>query len=315
MYLKILDNDLAVLRCSVDRSLNALKELGFTEGNSEPIVDVLEKYLKENNVRIQYWDLGEDIVALHLHEPNTGHFIVINESYQHVENAATRKMAVRKLFCHELAHVVLDHAPSYILPANATATMQKLHAALMQCVRDQAFHGRTEDDAEIFSGAIAFWPQTKFLEQFIRSKADFRLMANQYKMPVDCAVKWALLSLDAFPMHYLKHNETTPEVEDCYIPTSHAVFPWQFQTGAVFDDSRTVAHKCRINKADESGLTRAENPGGSANYVCHVYFEKAGAMPKRTDDKIVIAGFHENTFNAICKWAADVEKIPLSSGT
>ena len=44
MYLKILDNDLAVLRCSVDRSLNALKELGFTEGNSEPIVDVLEKY-------------------------------------------------------------------------------------------------------------------------------------------------------------------------------------------------------------------------------------------------------------------------------
>jgi len=312
MYLTFLNKDLASLRCSVERSLAALKVLGFKEEN-EAIVDVLEAYLKANNIRIQYWDLGAEIVALHLHEPNTGHFIAINESYSKINDVPARKMALKKLFCHELAHIVLAHAPSYILPTNPTPLMRKLHAALMQCVSNQAIHGKTEDDAEIFAGAIAFWPQPKFVERFVRSKADFRTIGNLYKMPVDCAVKWALLSLDAFPMHYLKFNETDQVVEDSYVPPSHSIFPWQFQTGAVMDDYRTVAHKCRKTKLDQVGATRAENPAsGAATYMCHTYYERAGVFPLRNDDKIVVAGFQENTFNLICKWADDASKLPMS---
>jgi hypothetical protein len=312
MYLSIRDHDVQLLQDCADSAIKALQGLGFDETQS--LVDQLAQYLKSQSVRIQYWELGPNILALHLYEPHTGHFIAINENLKKIPDAAARRMATKKLFCHEFSHIVLNHPPSYSPPQTTDPTVCNLFSALMQFASNPAVHGKIENDAEVFSAALGFWPQIDFVKSFIEKRAEFRLIANQFKMPIDCAIKWALLSLGGqFPMHYLKYNVTTKQVEDYYIPDNYALFPWEFNKGTVFSDQKTTAFKCLSAIDDREGKITVEERGREVSYVCHAFYRKQNKDQMLNDDKILVGGWSDKIFGLIeslAKSAASLANPP-----
>jgi hypothetical protein len=280
------------LREAASRSIRALLATGLQEGD-QPILEVLGGFLDKNNVRIQSGDLGELLYAAHLYEPNTGmHFIVINEKLLKIADGPTRKMATKRLFCHELSHMLLEHPAGFMPPEKMNPALQNAYTALMQFACDPNNNSRYENEAEVFSAAIGFWPLERFTRLFLNAKFDFRQIANDFKMPIDCAVKWALISFP-LPMHYLKYNVPRQVVEDFYVPTDdyYSVFPWGFQSGAVFQEPDTTAYKClHTIKNDHKDVTTTKQGGKEAAFFCRAFYLKSNETLLRLEDKVIVCG-------------------------
>jgi hypothetical protein len=293
VHVKLETGNLPQIRSVADRSIEALKATGLQDEDIS-ILAVLENFLAKNSVRIQSWDLGERIVALHLYEPNTNaHFIGISSRLLKIQDVPTRRMATKRLFCHELSHMLFKHPAAFHPPEGENgAAFLNAYKALMQFASDPAIHSGYENEAEIFSAALGFWPLNKFMRLFRNSKGDFRQVANEFKMPIDCAVKWALITT-RLPMHYLKYNATQTEVEDFFVPsdTDYELFPWGFKNGDVFKQKETTAYRCLDEKEDISGVTTTKQDNREAAFFCRAFYQSTNEALLRIDEKVVVAGF------------------------
>jgi hypothetical protein len=202
-------------------------------------------------------------------------------------------MATKRLFCHELSHILLQHPASFLPPEDGgrDAVFRNTYKSMMQFASNPLIHGSYESEAEIFSSALGFWPLETFAKRVRTTKLEFGQIANEFKMPLDCAVKWALIWF-RLPMHYLKYNVSLQSVEDFFIPSDpdYDLFPWEFRSGNVFKDEGTTACKCMQSGEDAHGVTKTKLGNKEAAFFCRAIRQKPNPALWRRDEKIIICG-------------------------
>jgi hypothetical protein len=272
------------------------QELGADQHTaSEQLTPIdFDAFFAKNNIRVIYWDFSskrDDIEALMFDLAGKGQLILVNEQVLSLP-PSPRTVYIKSLFCHELAHIVHQHSGAGLTPENPTK-LDVFIRAVWTYAPYLVNAKEREMSAEVFAVALGFWPHSDFIRLFKRSKADFRFLANLYKMPVDCAVKWALIQFhDQLKMHYVKREEGSKNIVDHYGPglmkdvgIDLFSLPW------------TSAYKAAESQDDVKCLERA---GDGEKYSCVAFYEKKQAGFHRTCDKILVAGFSRQEFESFC---------------
>ena len=255
-------------------------------------VDALETFCSEHNIRVVYFDFSgrkQNAEALLFRVGAQGWLIAVNEEVLKL-NPFAQAVYLKSLFCHELAHIVHGHDGALLTPANAT-DLNAVIRAVWTYAPYLVNAKERELAAEVFAAALGFWPHADFVRLVKRKRADFRSIANTYKMPVDCAVKWALIQFhDQLKMHYIKRDEDAKQIIDYYGPDlvkdiGIDVFglPW------------TAAHEASTTQKDSAKLDRA---GDGSKYACIAFYEKKEAGFLRASNKVIVAGFFRQDFEA-----------------
>jgi hypothetical protein len=298
MFITLNTTDMSYLKTVAANAIIALSKLGFSDNTDT--VELLQKILDREEIRVQYWDLGDDILALHLHGPGDTHFIGINEKFRGIADK----------FCHEFAHVVLGHPPKYLLPErNKDERVRLLYETIMQYARTPEVHLTFELAADIFAAALGFWPINDFVGLFAMCKGDLRLLSDAFTMPVDCVAKWAAVRL-SHTMHYFKYNVTNKELEDFYIhpsPDYRAEFFRVFPNG-VLADSKSIASECLKVSDDRTGSST------DGHTFCRAIFNQPNKKLLREFAKMYVIGFPKNAYEQILRQGEDGKKLIAKYG-
>jgi hypothetical protein len=286
------------------KSIEKLAVLGFRDEIA--VLEILTKLVETNSIIIEYCELPDEVKALLFEVKGQGPHIWMNERLSNIEDEPARKMALKMLFCHELAHLLLNHPGAPYVPPEGYQDQktESLSEVAMQYALDPQVHGRYEHAAEIFAAAMGFWPQNKFVQLFILDRMDMRNISVEFKMPVDCVVKWAVVSL-GFPMHYIKFNVSENKVEDFYFPLTPEYgrpFVWGFPDG-VFAADGTTANKSLKQRADCVGPA----PGG--HFFCRAVYLNEDESLMRKHAKIYVAGCPIQTYEQIMKHYAQAKEL------
>lgn len=299
MYIDLQSHPIDRLRVLV-RDIKRIMEasLGYSPHGIDDMLtaDSLRSFLSEHNVHIIKCRLGAPapVMALLLSLPDCGHVIMIDEGlFSYAPDV--QKKYLKYLFCHELAHIVMNHDGADLVVLNQQQT--NLNALFHSMIRFTTYlislHER-EEAAEIFAVALGFWPHTEFLRLLKRTPAQFRMIANLYKMPVDCAVKWALVNYhDQMHMHYFKRNEKNKMIMDRFWPAE----PDWLDEGesSLFDTPWTAAHEASKRKSDSDKIKREQN-GPGADYACIAIYDREEDGFMRKGDRVIVAGFRRREF-------------------
>jgi len=301
MFVAIKDNDVDVLRVLARRSDQVIGKTvfpGFASAGRFPedILGAFRCYIAQLGIRIMWWDLPDFIYALHFSSIDGGHQIIaVNEKMRGVDEEWTGLRDVKPLVLHELAHIVQEHPAAYVPPAHEEEPELNRFKMLYNMIMHHAIasHTQFENEAEVFAAALGFWPGNVFLRQISCSKGDFRRVANFFKMPIDCAIKWAILSQPNLNIHYLKFNVRDRTPEDYHIPAHYTTedFPWDFLAGGIVNVDETAAKKCLDAQDDAFAQSRAPSPQRTAEYWCYAFYERVSASKSRTSDKLLVGGY------------------------
>jgi hypothetical protein len=255
-------------------------------------VDALATFCSSNNIRVMFFDFSgrkQNAEALLFRVGTHGWLIAVNEEVLNLRPEA-QAVYLKSLFCHELAHIVHKHSGALLTPKDPT-DLNAVIRAVWTYAPYLVNAKERELAAEVFAAALGFWPHADFVRLVKRKRADFRSIANIYKMPVDCAVKWALIQFhDQLKMHYIKRDEDSKQITDHYGPDlikdiGIDVFglPW------------TAAHEASTTQMDSAKLDRA---GDGSKYACVAFYEKKEAGFLRTSNKVIVAGFSRQDFES-----------------
>jgi hypothetical protein len=307
MFVAVKDNNVDELRviarqCDQIAGKTVFPKLAGVVNFPEDIAGAFKCYLMEMNVRVMWLDLPPTIHALHFTSDNKHHIIAISDTMRGKGEEWKGLRDVKSHVLHELAHIVRDHPAAYVPPTKGDhdelLRLSMLYNNIMNPAT--ASYRQFENEAEVFAAALGFWPGNVFMKQFAGAKGEFRRVANFFKMPVDCAIKWALLSRPELDIHYFKYNVDTNATEDYHIPAHYtpAQFPWDFLTGCIVEDLKTAAGLCKRERDDRNTLSKAHLPDLS-EYWCYSYYERASFSKTRSHDKIVVGGFPKSLYDLL----------------
>ena len=308
MFVTIKDSDVDLLRVISRRSDQIVGKAVFpgvapNVRYPDQVSGLFVNYLTQLHIRVMWWDLPESILALHVAFSTSSHIIAVSNKLRGVNEEWEQMRDVKPLVLHELAHIIREHPAAYVPPTKEDGTelarLQMLYDMIMH--HAIASHEQFENEAEVFAAALGFWPGNLFWKQFAISKGEFRRVANYFKMPVDCAIKWALLSRPEHNIHYLKFNVGAHETEDYHMPAHYTPdeFPWDFASGRVADDANTAAGKCLLLKDDTSSATQSPSQHRAAAYWCYAFYERVEKSKARKDDKMLVGGFPKSLYDLL----------------
>lgn len=205
--------------------------------------------------------------------------IVVNaDIYELPKECATR--ILKSVLLHEICHILGAHDGAVAYKAGTGDE-----------IREESFRNYKEQrpgqnlEAELLSSILAFWPNEEFVRQMKNTKGDFRTMANSYKMPVDCLLKWAVLQFAKdFGVHYFKWNVKEGCAEDSYGDKES----W------IVENPDTAFSKALRDHCDSS----SNNP--NFDCICRAYYEDKKFGFNKKADKVLVFGINRVQFGDFC---------------
>jgi len=233
------------------------------------------------------------------HEHPVGRLIAINELLKDKVKPIQDKY-LKYLLCHELAHVVYRHTGAGLVCPDTEDGGSPDIAAVLRAVWSYAPYflddNERELEAEIFATALGFYPRSEFIRLLKKHHFNFRTVANLFKMPVDCAIKWALLQLyEQTQMRYIKRNETTHDTKviDCHWPNpAHHIHP--DDDGASVFIPESAAYLASETREDQVNF-EVDRTAGHEN-VSGAFFEAKENGFLRTFDKVLVVSMPRNLY-------------------
>lgn len=251
-------------------------------------------FKQKHNV-VVYWDeFGVDgipdgmVVRIELDEPVNGadaiYLISIDKSIDSLTGPA-KSRALKEAFLHEISHLILQH-PGLVMPSNEKLVSADLLSDMAVSYTRFFVDEKSQNlDAELMSLTLGFWPQAEFTRLVKATRADFRQIANEYKMTVESALQWAVVRFDGIlDAHYMKGDEGTKDIVDWYGKVE--------ECSNVFDEPGTVAGRAVKDKCD------AKSNSSLANYECRAYYEKKETFHDHKDDEVLVIGFRKDNYES-----------------
>lgn len=254
----------------------------------------LEQFLSAKSIKIIYADmLGRDAEALIARIPSSDGksaqvAILINEKVQELSQVA-RERTTKAILLHEICHFICSHqgAKAYKLQSEDEILKERFDSY-------KQLEPGQDAEAELMSAILAFWPNEEFNRQLQLTKGDFRCMANLYKMPVDCVLKWSVIQFNnQLVSHYFKWNVDAARIEDAY----------QEDAVGLFDDPMTAASRAIKSQCDENSDNQ------SYKCVCRAYYESKTHHFNKSSDRVLVIGLDRTMFDAFCGQSVDVKVV------
>lgn len=241
----------------------------------------IKYFCEKNSIKMIYADmLGYDGDAFMCRIPlATGGMqvaILINEKVQELPAPASER-ASKAILLHEICHFLSEH------PGAIAYRDDVVDVSLRENFdRYKEVEAGQNAEAELSAAILAFWPNREFERQLRLTKADFRQMANFYKMPVDCILKWTVLLFgDKLSMHYFKWDVDKGEIEDSYCESMR----W------IFDKEGTAVRKAIETRQD------ANSDDAQRDCFCRAYYENKEYHFNKTSNKVLVVGIGRQQFS------------------
>lgn len=205
--------------------------------------------------------------------------IIVNKDIFNLPKDAANRV-LKSVLLHEICHILGSHNGAIAYKAGTGDE-----------IRTESFEKYVEQrpgqnlEAELLSSILAFWPNEEFIRQMKNTKANFREMANSYKMPVDCLLKWAVLQFAMdFGVHYFKWNVDKICAEDSYGDKES----W------IVENPDTAFSKAQRDHCDSS----SNNP--DFDCICRAYYEDKKFGFNKEADKVLVFGINRVQFGDFC---------------
>ena len=234
----------------------------------------IKYFCEKNSIKIIYADMlahnGDAFMCrIPLQAGGVQVAIVINEKVQQLPLASSER-ATKAILLHEICHFLNEH------PGAVAYRDGVVDVALKESFdKYKEVEAGQNAEAELAAAILAFWPNREFERQLRLTKADFRQMANFYKMPVDCILKWTVLQFgDMLAMHYFKWDIDKREIEDSF----HESMRW------IFDKEDTAARKAIETRQD------ANSNDAQRDCFCRAYYENKEHHFNKISNRVLVVG-------------------------
>jgi hypothetical protein len=133
---------------------------------------------------------------------------------------------------------------------------------------------------------MAFHPVANFVKLFKKTEADMLQIANSFRMPLDCAVKFALVQFsNNTKMHYCKWICNDEAAVDWYSSPGH--LPDEFVRKLPLQEG-TVARRVLENKEPSSNTHKSI--AQSSNVLCKAFYRKKEHRLLADSDAVIVFG-------------------------
>lgn len=242
----------------------------------------IQEFLLNNSIKVIYANMlgkkGEAFVCRVPGPDGKGGqvAVVINELILQLPPPAVER-TTKSILLHEICHYLGAHPGARVYKRSAEDEV------LQESFRNyQANEAGQNSDAELMAAILAFWPNEEFVRQMVKTQANFRQMANFYKMPVDCLMKWTVLQFyDELWIHYFKKDILRDQIVDSFRETED----W------IFNDPHTAVCRSIREKMD----TVSDNPKYPC--VCRAYYEDRNLHYNKDADQVIVVGLNRKSFS------------------
>ena len=262
----------------------------------------IKQWLAESGVEIVFSDFGcsSEKVASVFCEIEKKCFIFVNKNIQEMDGN-TQEKYIKYLCLHEIYHMIHLGVGIIVAPDQNQNTISAQSLKLDLLIRSHVQYYANERDqemaAELFAARLGFAPLPRFIKLFKITEASMRDIADLYKMPLDCAIKWSVILFHGLiEMHYgrweCRDNENW-ELVDWYSSPGHVSKEF-LKSLVVNKNSR--AYVALSDKNDSRGCGSVDDK----NFYCGAYYRKKEHGISGKADILLDLGFVQETFDAFC---------------
>jgi len=277
---------LLYLITEIEKILIDKKVVEYTEDHEIRMLRRIRDIARDLQITVLFdADLHNDIEALCIFKPGTirGYCIILNR------NVLTKDPNIHAAILHELSHILAEDPWNYY---SSEDEPNDLFQSLDKYRSNSLIYDLLEMKTELLVAVLAFSPKTLFAESFYQQGADFKAIASVYNMPLDCCIKWTLITMRQFDGHYFKYCDTCGQEEDRYIPQNPFYRDFSWKSSARLLANSTVAQQCFRLKKDIAGQSHSEL--GEATFHCQAYYVDNG-----TCEKLLVVGWPLEVYDSL----------------